>query len=175
MRGSRRVDDGVAQAEVAVDDGRLVVRRNILGQPRHQLLHLLDTLRLGRAVLLGPALELPREVAARPAEVLEAERLPVLLVEPRHDVVHRIVDRRALGRRAPGYERVDHDAALDPVHDVEDGADDVRVLAQQVGLRHGHVGAPKRRQDAVLAVHCVRRRQELAGRLAPKHVLVAGG
>ena len=167
--------DDIAEPEIAVDDGCLVTGRNVLGQPCHEPLHRLDALRLGGAVLLRPPVDLPREIAPRLAEVGEAERLPILPVKPRQHVAHGLVDGRPFGGRASGQQRIHHDATRHPVHDIEDRTDHPRVVTEQPGLRHRHVRAAKRGQDAVFAVHGMRRRQKLARRLAPQHVFMVGG
>ena len=138
-----------------------------------QPLHGLDLLCFGRAVLLGPAMDLAGEVVAGPAVVAEADGAGVHGVQAREHEVHRVEERGALGRSHSGQVRLDHEPAVHVLHDVERGADDVRVLAERIGPWHRDVGAPERGDDAVLAVHRMRRRQELARRLAPEHVLAA--
>ena len=170
-----RMHDDIAQAEIAVDDRGLIVGGNVLGQPDEQMFHGLDALGLRGAILLGPAVDLSREVAPRPAEVRQAQSLPVLAMQPREHVVHGIVDGRALGRRAAGQKRIDHDAAAHPVHHVEDRPNDLGILAEHPRLRHGHVGLAEGGEDAILAIHRVRGGQEFARRLAPQHVLVSRG
>ena len=125
---------------------------------------------LGGAVLLGPAVDLARDVIAGPAEIAETERCVIDAMQARDDVVERVVDARARSaRREPGKRRLPEHAALDVIHDVEGGADDALVEAQRVRARHRHIGLGERGDDAVLAIDRVRRRQQLARRLAAQH------
>ncbi len=78
--------------------------------------------------------------------------------------------RRALRHAHAGQRRIPKHAAFDVVHDVERRADHRVVLAQAVGFRHGHASAIQRGNDAVLAVHGVRRWQQLARRLPAQNV-----
>ena len=150
------MDDDVPEPIVAVHERHVVPGGNVLGHPRDQPLHRLDPLRLGGAVLLGPAMDLAREIIPRSPEIGEAERLPVHRVQAREGLTERLVDRGA-----------------DAIHDVERGADDRRVLAERVRARHREPRRAERRDDAVLALHRVRRGQELARRLAAQDVLAA--
>src|SRR5439155_1219420 len=170
-----RVNDDVAEPEVAVHERGLVPGRDVLGHPRDQALHRVDLLRLGGAVLLGPPVDLAREVVPGPPEVGEAEGSPVHRVKPREDMAQRVVHRRARARGQAGDRRVGDDAPVHAVHDVEHGADDRGVRAERVRPRHGKAGRAEGRDDPVLPVHRVRGGEELAGRLPPEHVLLAAG
>ena len=57
------------------------------------------------------------------------------------------------------------DAPVDEVHDVEGGAEDVRVLAEQQDAGDGDVGVLERLEHLVLPVHGVRALEEGARRL----------
>ena len=167
------MDDDVPQPVVAVHERHVVPGGNVLGHPRDQPFHRLDPLRLGGAVLLGPAMDLAREIIPRPPEIGEAERLPADRVQPREDLTERLVDGGALARREAGDRGIGDDTPVDAIHDVERGADDRRVLAERVRARHREPRRAERRDDAVLALHRVRRGQELARRLPAQDVLPA--
>ena len=70
------VDDAIVEPEVAMDDGGARIRRAGAGQPGDELVHLGDRLGLRGAVLLAPALDLPRHIALRLAEIGKARVLP---------------------------------------------------------------------------------------------------
>jgi hypothetical protein len=92
-------------------------------------------------------------------------------VDARQHVVHRIEDFAAIGRRDAGHLGIGQDAAGQELHDVERGADHKSVLAQGVGFRHRHIGMIRQSlDDAIFAIHLVRRGQELARRLLAQHV-----
>ncbi len=77
----------------------------------------------------------------------------------------------------PAGQGVAHHDTLDVLHQVERRADHVGVLADRDRSRHPHrcLGADQQVQDAVLAHHVVRGRQQRTGRRASQHpVLVAG-
>src|SRR5882672_8920805 len=76
------VNDGVVELEVAVDDRRLVARRDGAQQPVVQRVHLGVRPVDRGAVLLEPARDLPREVVPRSAEVLEPELARVERMKP---------------------------------------------------------------------------------------------
>ena len=93
MRGSVGMEDQVVEAVVAVHDRGLVARRDVLRQPRDQLVHRLDLLGLGGLVLLAPA----RRSGARsscPACRNRRGRSPrSRRCAARDDAVHLVVDR----------------------------------------------------------------------------------
>ncbi len=148
-----------------MDDGGLVVRGNVRGQPGDQALERRDRAGLRGLPLAGPAVDLAGEVVAGPAEALEADRPPVDPVQARQHVVHRIVHLRALGRDDAGDRGIVEHAAIQRRHDVEQGADHRPVGADMEHLRHRHVGRGQRLHDPVLAVDRMCRRQQLARRL----------
>jgi hypothetical protein len=90
--------DHVVDAVVAMDDGGALTRRDVLGQPLDQLVHLRDLGGLGHLVLLGPAMDLAGDVIAFLAEAFQAGGLPVDVVERGEGGDFRIEDRAALGR-----------------------------------------------------------------------------
>jgi len=155
------MEDQVVHAVVAVHDARLLARRDVLRQPGDEVVHRLDLLGLGGPVLLGPAPDLTREIVARLAVVGQADGGVVHLVKRRDDAVHLVVDRRALGGRHARQRLVPEHAPLDVLHDVEGAADDALVLAQREHPRHRDAGAVQRLHDAVFALDCVRRGQQL--------------
>ena len=166
--------DHVVEAVVGVDDGGLVVFRGGARQPLDQPLHLFQVDRLGRLVLLGPARDLALHVVAFAAEALKAYRAIVRVVKIGEGLARRHMDRMAFRRGVVGQGLVPKDAALDHVHDVEDGADHLFVRTQTVRLRYGKAGGIEGRDDAELAVDGVGRGQQLARRLAPHDVLPGG-
>ncbi len=70
---------------------------------------------------------------------------------------------------------IPENAAVDTVHHVEGRADHRWVLAQRMSVRHRHLGGGQRLDDAELALHRMRRRQQRAGRLAPHHISMPAG
>src|SRR5262245_51618894 len=95
------VEDDVVEAVVAVDHARLILRRNVLRQPLDELLHRLDLFGLRGAVLLRPATDLPLEVVAGLAIVVQTDGVVVDLVQRGDHAVHLFVDRGALGATHP--------------------------------------------------------------------------
>ncbi len=63
----------------------------------------------------------------------------------------------------PSGQLLVHDDAGAMLHHVERRAEDVPRRGRRDGTRDGHVGVRKRRRDAVLARHVVRRRQRGRG------------
>ncbi len=130
---------------------------------------------LGGLVLLGPAVDLAQHVVAGTAEVLQADGLVVGVVQVGERLQGGHVDGVALGRLVLRQGLVPEDAALDHVHHVEHGADHALVLAQAVGARHRETRGAEGRDHPVFPVHRVRRRQQLARRLAAHDVLPGRG
>ena len=64
-----------------MDDRGARLRRNGFRQPLGKFFEFRNVLRLGRAVLLGPAIDLAREIIARLAEIAEPDLLGVEDVE----------------------------------------------------------------------------------------------
>src|SRR5581483_585731 len=122
------------------------------------------------------AIDLATEVIAGLAEIAEANRLVVDLVKRGDDRVHGVVDRPPLAFLELGQGRVPENAALDVIHDVESGADDVVVEAKRIAAGDRHAGVAKGGDDPVLAIDGVRGGEQLPRRLPPQHVaLLAGG
>ena len=115
--------------------------------------------------LPGPAADLAGKIAAGPAEAFQPDRLPVDPVQPGQHLVHRIVDRGALGGLQAGQGGVVQHAAVQRLHDVEQGADHRPVVAQMLHPRHRHAAAGERLLDAELAIDRMGRGQQLARRL----------
>ena len=144
--------------------------RQMRGQPGDQTLHLVDRLGLGGAILFRPALDLARHVVLAAPEIAEPDRRRLERMQPRDRGVHGVIDRAAFGRGAARHLRLPEHAALDMAHDVEGGADNLRVVAIEHRRRHGKFLRMQRTDDAEFAVDRVRGGQELAGRLAAQHV-----
>ena len=85
-------------------------------------------------------------------------------------VVHGVVDRGALGRVGAGHLRLPEHAAVDEAHHVERRAGDALVRAIDQRLGHRKFLRMQRADDAIFAVDRVRRRQQLARRLAAQDV-----
>ena len=171
----RRVEDQIVEAEVAVDQRRAPLRRQVCGQPVDQPVHRRDRLGLRCSVLLRPARHLAGEVVLRPAEAVEAGGRPVETVDGGDDPAHRGVDRRAFGRREIRQRRVPEAAPVDMVPDVEHGADDGLVVAEHIRPGDRHRAALKRPEHTELAVDGVRRRQQHAVRFLAQHQPAAVG
>ena len=108
-----------------------VVRRDLVGEPGDEALHVLDLLRFAGPVLIGPALVLAGVVAAGLAVVREARRGDVDRVQPGQTLVHGVVDRPAILALELGQRRVPEDASVDEGHQIEGGSDHALVLAER--------------------------------------------
>ena len=141
-----------------------------LRQPFDQALHGVDLFGFGRAVLLRPALDLPRDIVFALAEVAQADFGGIEAVKLRDGGVHRVIDGGALGRIEPGHLRLPEHAAVDKVHDVERRTGHALVGAIDERLRDRKALRVQRADDAVFAVDRMRGGQQFAGRLPPQHV-----
>ena len=130
------VQDHVVQPIVAVHHGVAVLVWQGPGQPIHQALHGVELDRLGGAILLGPAVDLPAHVVAGLAEVRQAHGLDIGVVQVSQGLDLGHVDGPALGGLALGQGLVPEDPALDHVHDIEPGADHRLVGAEAIGTGH---------------------------------------
>ena len=161
-------------------DGHLgVVQRaggQVVGQPRDQPVHLRDGLGDGRLVLLAPALDLAAEVVARAAEVRQAHRLDLDVVQRRQHPVHLVVHGGALARLQARQRLLPEHPAVDEVHHIEGPADDGFVVTQHMHARHRHAAEGQRVHHAELTLDGVGRRQQLGQRpgLGPHHILAPG-
>ncbi len=145
-------------------------RRQVRRQPCDQALHVVDLFGLRGAVLLRPALDLARHVILPAAEIGKAERGGIERMQPCQRGIHGIVDGHALTRGGARHVRLPEHAPFDIAHDVEGGAEDRRIVAEQHRLGHRKAGRMQRADDAELAVNSVGRGQQLARRLPPQHV-----
>ena len=84
-----------------------------------------------------------------------------------------VVDGAAFGLVEVGQERVPEDPALDKIHDVEFGPDDVALHAQPVHDRGREALATQCLHDAEFAINRVGRGQQLARRLAAQDIGLA--
>ncbi|GCC47655.1 hypothetical protein chiPu_0032042, partial [Chiloscyllium punctatum] len=132
-------------------------------------------LRLGRAVLLGPAIDLPRKIVAGLAEIAEADLFRIEDVQLRQrldlageDFPPRV---RLLARQG----RIPEHPPLLHRHDVEGRADHRIVGAQRIGFRDREILLAERRNHAELSIDRMGRRQQLTKRTAAHHVVAAGG
>ena len=142
-------------------------------QERDQPLHLRQIVGLRIAILARPAHHLPLEIIARFAKVAEARSLRVddVQVGQRIDqlLVHLPARRRVEVRESAIRVR----PSLRHLHHVEDGADDLRIVAQGQRLRNGEVERMQGREQPIFAIHCMSGGEQLPERLAP-HDVVAG-
>ena len=171
--GLAGMEDHVVEPVVAMHQHRLVIGRQMGGQPVEQTVHRLDLLGLRRLVLLAPARDLARHVAAGTAEIRQAERGVVDGMQAGQGLELGAIDRAPAFLGDLRQQRVPQHAAVAIFHDVEGGADHAVVLAQRVGPGRRHVGLVERRDHPELAVDGMGRRQQLAGRLATQDVAAA--
>ena len=82
-RGSVGMEDHVVEPVVAMHDRDALLHRQGARQPFDQLLELRDVLGLGGAILLGPAIDLAREIIAGLAEIAEADIVGIVGVQLR--------------------------------------------------------------------------------------------
>ena len=101
-------------------------------------------------------------------EEIAQKQLELVKLGKRHDL--RLVDGAAFGRRASRQCRVPEDPALDHRHDVERGADHAVVDAECVRAGDGKALLVERRDHPEFPVDGMRRRQQLAERLAAQNV-----
>ena len=151
MRGG--AVEAVAEAVVAVDDHGLALLRNVVRQPGHEPVHGLDLLGLRGDVLLAPAPDLTLVVIAGLAEVAEAHRFRVDVVQRRQHPSQIQVHGPPLFRRLLRQAGLGEHPAVDPFHHVELGADDLGVVAAHEHLRYGYVRVLQRFHHPMLAVH----------------------
>ena len=164
-----RVHD-VAEAVVAVHEGRGPGLRAVLGQPGRHFVQRGD---LARGVVLPEAAEAPQlalEVARRLAVALQAAGAPVDVVDLDQRVDQLLADPLRL---EAVRQRVGQHVALDQLHDVERDAEQRVVVAGREDLRDAHVGALERAQQERLAQDVVRGGRQRWARRAPQHPLAA--
>ena len=169
-----RVKHQVVKSKVAVhyadEFGGTGHRRDVLGQPLHQLVHLVRRLRhracaIGRGrVLLAPAGDLTLEIIAGLAVAGESTLGELDAVQCRNDPVHFLVDGSALLRAHARQALVPQHASGHELHDVEGASNHSLVFAQAVHAWHRHVGAIKAAHDGEFALDGVRRRQQFGHR-----------
>jgi hypothetical protein len=162
-------DDRVVEPEIAVHQPHRPGRRQVARQPFDETLHVRDVVGLRSSILLRPALDLARHIVLTAPEISKPDRGGVEAMQAGDGRVRRVVDGRALGRIGGRQMRLPEHAAVDKAHDKERGADDFRIVAIGDRLRHREVLPVESGDDAEFAVHRMRRRQELARRLAAQH------
>ena len=157
-----------------MDDGDALLFRQGARQPLDQLLHFRNMLGLGGPVLLGPAVDLAREIVSRPAEIAKADLFGVEIVQlsERFDLAGEDLAPR-LGCLARQRGVPEHPALLHR-HDVEGGTEDTILHAERVGFCYRKALLAKRGNDAELAIDRMRRRQQFAERLSPHHIGTTG-
>src|SRR6185312_10609058 len=169
-----RVKDHVIEAIVAMHDRDALLLRQRPRQPLDQLLDFRNVLGLRGAVLLGPAVDLAREIISGAAEISEADLFGIEIVQMRQRLDLAREDFPTRLRRLARQRGIPEHAALFHRHDVEGGADHAVVGAERIGARHRKALLGQRGDDAELAVDRMRRRQQFAERLAAHHVRTAG-
>lgn len=139
-------------------------------QPIDQAVDLWNVIGLGRSILPRPPLDLSRDIIARSAEIAEPHGNVVDSVERSQGVDHRFIV-RAPNLFWQGRQRsVEVTAPLDHFHQVKDGADYSRVLAQGDRAGYRETCGIERRQQPVFAVDRMGRGQQRAERLATQDV-----
>jgi hypothetical protein len=170
-----RVQQHVAQSIVAVGDARRrIVCRQVLGQPRRQLVHRRHVLHARGLPLPGPQRHLALHVALRSAETLESDGAPIHPVQRRQHPGQVLVHGSAVGRRLLTHHPVREDPARHMTHYEKCCAEHGFVVAQKLHARYRHVGVGQRSHHPVLPLDLVGPWQQLAGRLLAQHVLPAG-
>ncbi len=165
-----RVQDGVVDTVVTVDDRRSGRFRNRLGERGVQPFEIRQFPGLHPAPLARPQLHLPGHVAVRPAQSPEADGLEVDIVQfgdDAHEFTDTAVDLVVAERIQVGLAA--HHTSVDELDDGERRTHHRVVLALGDGGRDRHTGALERRRDAELAGDVVRRRGQTRGRRATQH------
>ena len=168
------MEDHIVEAIVAVDDRNALLFRHRLRQPLGELFEFRNVLGLGGAVLLGPAIDLPRKIIAGLAEIAEADRLRIeqMQLGQRLDLAGENL--AAIVRRLARQRGIPQHPALFHRHDVEGGTDHAVVGAERIGLRDRKALLAQRGDDAEFAIHRMRRRQQFAERPAAHHIGSSG-
>jgi hypothetical protein len=99
----------------------------------------------------------------------QARRAPVDAVQARQRFDHRAINLPPFAGHAIRERRIRHGVTVDVFHDEKRRADDIRVFAQETGLRNGHAAAFERAHDPIFTFDGVRRRQKLARWFASQH------
>ncbi|PAV92885.1 hypothetical protein WR25_09599 [Diploscapter pachys] len=169
------VEDHVVATEIAVDDPRLVVRGDVVGQPRDQGVHVRIAAGIGIVLILfRPAGDLPREVISGPPVIVEADGGVIDTVQGRERRVHRVEIGGTLFPRHVRESRVPDDPPLNQPHHEERRADDAVVGADAVDRCDRHVGVRQRGEHARLAQHIVRALQQRPRRFAAQDISGTG-
>ncbi|MCY1175023.1 hypothetical protein D9M73_152430 [compost metagenome] len=148
------MEDQIVDAKVAMDDAGLVIGGDGTGQPRHECVH--RGVAPGQRIcliLLAPAPDLPREIAAGTPESAEPDSDRIEPVQGGDDAVHFVIKRRAGGAWQVGEAGVPEDAAFDQFHHVKGAADDRLIGANGQDSRHGDTRLRQRLLHLRLAQH----------------------
>ena len=164
------MEDHVVEPVVAVHDRNALLFRHGLRQPFHQLFEFGNMLGFGRAILLGPAIDLAGKIIAGFSEIAETDRFGIVGVQfcQRLDLAGEDLAPRF--RRLARQRRIPEHPALFHRHDVEVSADHAVVGAQRIGFCDRKTLLAERGDDAEFAVDRVRRRQQFAERPAAHHI-----
>ena len=170
-----RMEHDVVHPVVAVNDGGFVPCGDVLRQPLDQVFHGFDALGFRRAILPGPAADLPLDVASLLAVISKPDFPIVHGMQRRHHAIEFVEMCGALDHAHSRQRRVPDDASRHVVHHVERGADDGIVLAEAIGPRHGNIGSTQGGDHPVFTIDSVRRGQQLARRLPAQDIALAPG
>ena len=164
----------ILQPEVPMRDRHGIVLGNQRRQFGDQPLHFRNGLCFGAAILLGPAPDLPLEIIAGTPEIAETDAGGVHTMEPGHDIDEAFVDGLALIGRHSRKLGVAEDTPLEKIHDVEAGADDAGIFAQETDIGDRHVRRLERRHDAVFPLDLMGAGQQHASGLLAQDIAAAG-
>src|SRR6266481_2524826 len=104
--------------------------------------------------------DLSLDEALGSAEILQAQRKRLGMVQARNGCVHGVENLGTLMRRHARQPLIIEDAALYEVHDVEGGAQDRTVFTEGEHLGNRDVAVPKRIQNAIFALYRMGLRQQ---------------
>src|SRR5215213_5864508 len=152
--------DAIIQSIIPMDQSGLRMFWCDLRQPCHKPFHLFDLLGLRGAILLRPALDLPRYIPFRPAEIAKPQRCRIEAVQPCDRLIERIEERPSLRCRQSRRMRLPEYPALHMLHQIERRSDDAAVFAQDEGPRYRKIAAVKRRRHPIFPFDRMSRGQE---------------
>jgi hypothetical protein len=162
------IGEHVVEPVVAVHDAGRLLLGHRRGQPVVQLVCRRQVTAVRRVELLLPPPDLALEIALGTAEVGQAHRARVDLVQRGQRVDQPLGDSpRRLGPELLEIRGAAVRRALDPLHHVERGTEHVGVLAERERPWHRHRGLVQSAHHPVLAGHVVSGGQHVAQRRAP--------
>ena len=132
----------VMGAIVTVHHRGFVSRRQVRLEPGDQPIHIGVFLDARADILLGPARQLPCDIALRAAEFPKPDGSVINPMQPREHRDELQAQRATLFARRIEQPCIGHDSALDVLHDVERLSEDALILAEQIHFRHGNAALP---------------------------------